>query len=412
MQHLIIGAGPAGITVAETLRKLDPSAAIRVIGDEPEPPYSRMAIPYLLMDRITEEGTYLRTAAQHYSGQAIEIVRGRVSGVDAAARRVQLHTGDSLSFDRLLVATGSSPVRPPIPGLDLPGVHSCWTLEDARRIRRRATPGSRVALIGAGFIGSIILEALAIRGVRLSVIEQGEHMVPRMMSSKAGDLILRWCEAKGVHVLTGTGVTAIEQSGEALRIRLSDGEPLEADLVIVAAGVRANVDFLQGSGVKLDQGVLVDGHLRSSQPDIYAAGDVAQGPDFSTASRQVHAIQPTATEHGRVAAHNMAGQDVLYAGSINMNVLDTLGLLSCSFGLWMGVEGGEATELYQPNDYRFMSLQFRGERLVGVHAVGLSQHVGVLRGLIQRETPLGPWKERLLRDPTRIMEAYLATTRV
>jgi len=205
-------------------------------------------------------------------------------------------------------------------------------------------------------------------------------------------------------------VECIEPAGEGLRVRLADGAAEEAGLVITATGVRANVGFLAGSGVRVKQGVLVDRHLSSSEPGIYAAGDAAQGPDYSTGLHQVHAIQPTAAEHGRVAAQNMAGRRVSYQGSVNMNVLDTLGLISCSFGLWMGGDGGEGVELHQPDDYRFLSLQFREDRLVGAHAVGLTQHVGVLRGLIQRDAPLGPWKDRLLRDPTRIMEAYLATT--
>ena len=108
----------------------------------------------------------------------------------------------------------------------------------------------------------------------------------------------------------------------------------------------------------------------------------------------------------------MSGHEAEYEGSMNMNVLDTLGLLSCSFGSWQGVEGGDQAELYSPDDYRYLSLQFEGDRLIGANAVGLSQHVGVLRGLIQRRTPLGVWKQRLLRDPTRLMEAYLATTQV
>jgi NAD(P)H-nitrite reductase large subunit len=137
---------------------------------------------------------------------------------------------------------------------------------------------------------------------------------------------------------------------------------------------------------------------------------VAQGLDFSTGDYAVHAIQPTATEHGYLAAVNMSGRDAEYEGSVNMNVLDTLGLLSCSFGRWEGVENGEQAELYSPGDYRYLSLQFEQDRLIGANAVGLSQHVGVLRGLIQRRTSLGVWKERLLRDPTRLMEAYLATT--
>lgn len=408
MQYLIIGAGPAGVNAAETLRRLDPDAAIRIVGDEPEPPYSRMAIPYLLMDRINEQGTHLRERTDHFEARRIEVGRGRVTGVDPAAHRVTLDDGSTLAYDRLLVATGSTPARPPIPGVDGPNVSSCWTLADARAIAARAAPGSRVALIGAGFIGSIILEALAMRGVQLTVIEQGERLVPRMMGPQAGGLLKRWCESKGVKVHTGVRVEAIEPDG----VRLAGDAFVGADLVITATGVRPNTGFLDGSGVKLGQGILIDRHFRTSAPDIYAAGDAAQGLDFCTGDYAVHAIQPTATDHGHLAAVNMAGRDAEYEGSVNMNVLDTLGLLSCSFGRWEGVDGGEQAELYAPDDFRYLSLQFEDDRLIGANAVGLYQHVGVLRGLIQRRTALGEWKDRLRHDPTRLMEAYMATTQV
>jgi len=408
MRYLIIGAGPAGVNAAEALRRLDPTAEVRIVGDEPEPPYSRMAIPYLLMDRVDEHGTHLRERADHFADFGIDVTQGRVVGVDPSAHRVTLDGGEELAYDRLLLATGSTPASPPIPGIDGPNVSSCWTLADARVIAARAAPGSKVALIGAGFIGSIILEALAMRGVQLSVIEQGERMVPRMMGPQAGGLLKCWCEAKGVAVHTGVRVEAIEADG----VRLSGGRLVEADLVITATGVRPNVGFLAGSGVEVGQGILIDRHFRTTAADIYAAGDVAQGLDFCTGNYAVHAIQPTATDHGHLAAVNMSGHEAEYEGSVNMNVLDTLGLLSCSFGRWEGVDGGEQAELYAPDDYRYLSLQFEDDRLIGANAVGLFQHVGVLRGLIQRRTALGAWKDRLLRDPTRLMEAYLATTQV
>ncbi|MCB1802390.1 MAG: NAD(P)/FAD-dependent oxidoreductase [Gammaproteobacteria bacterium] len=408
MQYLIIGAGPAGVNAAEALRKIDTDAGIRIIGDEPEPPYSRMAIPYLLMDNIDEQGTHLRERKDHFADLGIEVSRGRVATIEPAAHRVTLEDGSPVAYDRLLIATGSHPAHPPIPGIDGDNVTSCWTLADARRILDRAASGSRVVLIGAGFIGSIVLEALAQRGVKLSVVEQGERMVPRMMGREAGGLLKRWCESKGVAVHTGVGVESIDASG----VQLADGTRLDADLVITATGVKPNVGFLDGSGIKVEQGILVDRHFRTSVNDIFAAGDVAQGLDFSTGGYAVHAIQPTATDHGHLAALNMSGRAAAYEGSVNMNVLDTLGLLSCSFGLWEGVDGGDQAELYAPDDWRYLSLQFDGERLIGANAVGLSQHVGVLRGLIQRRTQLGAWKQRLMQDPTRIMEAYLATTEV
>lgn len=408
MQYLIVGAGPAGVVAAETLRKLDPAGDIALIGDEPERPYSRMAIPYLLIDQIDEAGTHLRHDPDHYARLRIELVNLKADRVNPASRQVVLNDGRLRSYDRLLLATGSHPVQPPIPGIHHSGVHNCWTLTDARAIIARAKPDARVLLIGAGFIGCIILEALALRKVRLTVVEMGDRMVPRMMNETAGGLIRRWCESRGVAVHTSTRVTAIDSGASGLRVSLSDGTEVESDLVISAAGVKPNTAFLEGSGIECDQGVLVDHYLETSARGVYAAGDVAEGRDFSTGNHMVHAIQPTAAEHGRIAASNMAGRNTYYQGSVNMNVLDTLGLISSSFGLWMGEEGGDQVERMDADAYRYINLQFKDDVLVGATSLGLTEHVGVLRGLIQGRVPLGPWKARLMRDPTRVMEAYLA----
>ena len=406
MQHVIIGAGPAGIVAAETLRKADADAAIILIGDEPEPPYSRMAIPYYLSHKIVEEGTYLRTSSDHFKNSRIEVKQGRVTGLDNTEKSLRLEDGSQLAWDRLLIAAGSRALSPPIPGVDLPHVHNCWTLQDARKIAALAKPGSNVVLMGAGFIGCIILEALALCDVNLSIIEMGDRMVPRMMNDKAGNLIKSWCQDKGVAVHTSTKVTAITPEG----VELDNGEQLPADLVISATGVSPNTAFLNGSGIDIDHGILVDTRMQTSIGDVYAAGDIAQGRDFSTGEYTVQAIQPTATEHGRIAALNMAGKNVQHQGSVNMNVLDTLGLISASFGLWMGVEDGDSVEAYQPEAFQYLSLQFRDDVMIGASSVGLTQHIGVLRGLIQSELRLGEWKQKLLADPTCIMEAYIAST--
>lgn len=411
MNHVILGAGPAGVIAAETLRRTDPAAAITLIGAEPEPPYSRMAIPYLLAENIGEAGTHLRHTADHYADLGIVLRRGRAASIDPSARQVKLDDGSSLSFDRLLIATGSRPTRPPIPGMDLDGVDNCWTLADARRIAARARPGSRVVLMGAGFIGCIVLEALAARRVTLTVVEMADRMVPRMMNKPGGDMIKSWCEKQGVAVLTSTKVTAIEKGNAELRLLLDGGKTLEADAVVCATGVAPNVAFLDGSGVKVEAGILVNNYLETNVDGIYAAGDVAQGPDFSTGKNAVHAIQPTASEHGRIAALNMAGRKTHYRGSLSMNVLNTLGLISSSFGLWMGVPNGEHAEVADADRFKYLRLEFDEDRVVGALALGLTQHVGVIRGLVQTQIRLGPWKERLLRNPHLVMDAYLERTK-
>jgi len=407
MKHLIIGNGPAGVIAAETIVGHAPQDQVVLLGDEPEPSYSRMAIPYLLMGNITEQGTYLRKDPQHFSSRGIRLEHGRAKSIDTAASIVHLADGRGLSYDRLLLATGSSPVAPPIPGMDSPGVHTCWTMEDARRIMQLAQPGARVVQMGAGFIGCIIMEALAARGVALSVIEMGDRMVPRMMGAGAGNMIKAWCQHKGIRVHTSTRVNAIEP-GAPLRLTLSSGEVLEADLIISATGVKPQIGIARESGIHCKDGILVDATMQSSVPGIYAAGDCAEAFDQATGHTVVSAIQPNAAEQGRCAGMNMAGRALRMNDVPQINVLDTLGLISTSFGRWDGVPGGDHAELIDVPAFRFLRLEFEGDRLIGSNAVGHTQHAGVLRGLIGQKVRLGAWKDRLKEDPTRLMEAYIA----
>ena len=413
MHHVILGAGPAGVTAAETIRQARSGDEITLISGEEAQPYSRMAIPYLLQGSIGEQGTHLRQAPGHYAALGIDVQHGRAGGVDTTGKRLYLAGGKELRYDNLLIATGASPIIPPFDGAGLPGVHACWTLEDARAIIKLVDKGAPVVLCGAGFIGSIILEAIHARGADLTVVELAPRMVARMMDETAGGMISRWCEAKGVRVLTGQRVeriTSVDDKGGGgpLRVQLSSGDTIPARLVVIAVGVRPNASFLVGSGVAVGRGITVDTHLQTSARNVYAAGDCCEAIDLSTGKPDMLAIQPTAVEHGRIAGLNMAGRATPHRGSLNMNVLDTIGLISSSFGLWQGAKGGATAKQIDAAGYRYMRLEFSGERLVGAQCVGHTEHVGMLRGLIQTGLELGGWKGRLMRSPERVAEAYVS----
>jgi NAD(P)H-nitrite reductase large subunit len=411
MDYVILGAGPAGVTAAETIRGLDRNGRITMVGGEPEPPYSRMAIPYLLHGAIAEKGTYLRADPKHYDALHINYVVGKAGGMDTKAKKLFLSGGTTLPYDKLLIATGASPIIPRVPGANLPGVHSCWTLPDAREILRLADKGAPVVLVGAGFIGSIVLEALHQRGCDLTVVEIAPRMVARMMDETAGGMLGRWCVSKGVHLKTGTKVERITEAaganGATLSVGLSDGTSVPARLVVLAAGVRSNVGFLVGSGIDVGNGIRVDETLQTSAKDVYAAGDCCEGVDISTGKPDMLAIQPVAVEHGRIAGQNMAGRYTPHRGSLNMNVLDTLGLISSSFGLWQGAPSGQEAKMIDEANFKYLKLEFLGDKMVGAQCVGLTDHVGMLRGLIQTGFHLGAWKDKLMASPERLREAYL-----
>ena len=406
MKYVLIGAGPAGVRAAETLREEDPGASITLVSGEPGEPYARMAIPYILTGRITEEGARQRKAVGHFENLGIRYLNNKAMQVHAGADggTVDLDDGSRLEYDRLLVATGSSPTLPPIGGTDLDGVVTCWTLEDARAIAAKLKPGARVVMVGAGFVAGVCMKSLVESGVQLSVIAGRAGQILRSMMTPVGSRILqRWLENNGVNVITKGRIERIDPGPRLVM----DTQVLDADLIILATGVRSNVSFLEGTGAEIDQGIVINDRMQTTVPHVYAAGDVAQGRDFSTGEWVVHALQPTATEHGRIAALNMAGKDVPYRGSLSMNVLDTVGLISETFGLWQGVEGGENVENVNEERFLYTRLCFDGDILVGAISIGPNRSVGAIRGLIQTRRKLGAWKQKLLKDPQLVMDAFV-----
>jgi len=416
MRHVILGNGPTGVVAAETIRKKRPDDEIVIVGDEHERPYSRMAIPYLLEGKIAESGTLLRHDPHHWEKNRIELMEARATSIVAATKQVRLSHGGWISYDRLLIATGSHPVRPPIPGMDLPSVVSCWTLDDARKIADRLRPGARVLQMGAGFIGMIIMEAIATTvnktGGKLTVVEMGDRVVPRMMTAEASRLIAAWSEKAGVEIRCSTRVASVtERAGGGVSVAFADGTGRDFDFVICATGVVPTIGYLAGSGVEIGKlgGIVVDARMQTTVPDIYAAGDCTESVDFSTGEFMVNAIQPNAADQALVAGANMAGGQALTRGGLRMNVLETFGLISTSYGQWWGAEGGEHVEEVDAADFRYLRLEFLGDRVIGATVVGRTHHIGALRGLIQTGVKLTPqWKARLMSDPNLFMDAYLA----
>jgi NAD(P)H-nitrite reductase large subunit len=217
---------------------------------------------------------------------------------------------------------------------------------------------------------------------------------------------------KITHLFTGGPAPAPAPASSPSRggwqVRLSTGQTIETDLIISATGVKPNIGFLEGSAVKCLLGVLTDEHMQTTVPGIFAAGDCAEAFDKVSGKTIVSAIQPNAADQAYVAAMNMAGRKAALKGVTQINVLDTLGLVSTSFGEWQGVPGGQHVELTDRAAGRHLSLQFKGDVLVGCNSLGWTDHVGVMRGLVEGQMHLGEWKDRLLKDPTQLMPAYLA----
>jgi NAD(P)H-nitrite reductase large subunit len=338
----------------------------------------------------------------------------RATALDTTGNRCTLDDGTTVEYDDCLIATGSSAVRAPVPGADGPGVHSFWTLDQARGVLGEIRPGSHVVMVGAGFIAFTILNSILSLGAKLTIVEVAPRILPRMIDDTGAGLVQGWLEQHGVAVRTGAKLTRIDAAKGRQKLKMAAGGDLVADVVIMATGIRTNLAWLNGSAVKINQGIVVDDHLRSSVPNVYAAGDVAEGRDMISGANAVHAIEPTAQEHGRVVGANMAGKDVRYRGSLIINIVEVCHLDVASFGAWDDAKAETASGV-KADRPAYRKLLWRGDRLTGAIILGPSSDiwttndVGMLKGLVQSGVSLGSWKAYLKKNPFDIKPAFVAT---
>jgi NAD(P)H-nitrite reductase large subunit len=412
-RHVIVGSGTAGMNAITTIREIDRGAS-EIVLVSTERPYSRMVLPYFLARDITESHVFTANPSRLAQLKVTPHLGRHAASLDSKGNRLTLDNGTVIDYDDLLIATGSSAVRAPIPGADGAGVHSFWTLDQARDVLKGIDAGTHVVMVGAGFIAFTILNAVLKLGAKLTIVEIAPQILPRMIDRTGAEMVEAWLTRHGVEVRTGAHLQAIDDVGGRKRLRFQESADLEADLVIMATGIRPNLDWLTGSGIEVNRGVLVDDHLRSNVPNVYAAGDVAEGRDFVTGERAVHAIEPTAMEHGRIVGANMAGQPLAYRGSLLMNIVDVAHLEIASFGAWDSTTA-EAYSAVKPERPAYRKLLWQGDRLIGAIILGVStdiwttNDVGMLKGLVQSGSGLGAWKEYLRRNPFEIKKAFLAS---
>ena len=414
--HVIIGGGPAAINAIEAIRNFDGDSTVTLVCDEPA--HARMALPYWLAGQVPREHTMIADDAYYASLKVDARIGVRVTAIDSSANKVTLEDGNEVAYDNLLLATGSSPIGLPIPGADLPGVQTLWTLGDTQSALEVAGSGTpRVVMIGSGFIGFIMLNAMYKQGWNLSVVERESHVLPRMLDADGAAMAQDWLATKGASLHCGTTVKEIREQGGAKVVELANGTTIEADLVIVATGVQPNVELATQAGIDVSEGVnggiAVNAQMQTSVANIFAAGDVALGPVYFSDAAEVHAIQPTAVDHGRVAGANMAGQSISYDGSLLMNVLDICGLQCMSYGNWLD-DTAETMIMQNSASHIYRKLMWTGDELTGAMFVGSANDVGMLtdigmvKGIMQTHTKLGPWKNYLADNPFDIRRAYVA----
>ena len=399
MRYLILGNSAAGLTAVDAIRERDRDGAITVVSKEPEPAYSRVALPYVLsrekqLPQVTLQGP------EYYQANHADLIAGvGASAVDTDARTVTLDDGRSLPYDRLLIATGSASRVPPIAGIGDAGVCYHWTLADTRKIEEQMEGARSCFVIGAGFISLLTVSALVkVADLKYTVVEIADQVMPQLLDAEGGRALERAMWEKGTDLLLGEQVAGIERSKSGYGVTLKGGKTYDADMIVCGAGVRPNVDFLAGSGIEVARGVLVNERQETSAPGVYAAGDCAEGFDFLSGERAVHAIWPTAIDQGRVAGANMAGDSRTYPGSLSWNVTELFGLSSASVGEFREREGCEPIVFHNPSANVYRKLLLEDGRIVGAVVIGRAEHVqdlGVVQAMIRRRTDVSRWRHML-----------------
>jgi NAD(P)H-nitrite reductase large subunit len=378
------------VSVVETLRAFDPRSQISMLSAEPYLPYS----PPAMADHfLTGSGAHLwRDESWPVQMKVDYRPAVTVASVDPAAHRLRLENGESLDYDRLVIATGSG-LYAPLPGADLPGVYNFKSLSAAEALVGRVKRGEAhtAIIVGAGFIGTEIALLLSDLGVRVTQYEMLAGVMPTILDARTAEFVLQALRQRGVEVHLNTGVSAFLGDNRATGIQLEAGQTRQADIMIAATGVRPNLAFLAGSGIDYRWGICVDDQLRASVPDVYAAGDVVEAPDRLTGETYVHAIFPNAVEQGRVVGLNLAGFDVLYEGAERMNSLKHLGVPVLAAGLKEGDE-----QLSARVDGGWRTLYLKENRLVGYQLVGDIRAAGALRTLLVRQEDVRRLKDHLL----------------
>jgi NAD(P)H-nitrite reductase large subunit len=378
MQIVIIGNSAAGLNALSRFRSFDRDSQITLVSAEPGTAYSRVLLPYYLRRQIPYENLFIRQPEDYVQLEVKTEFGVKAMGVDTESRSLALEDGRTISFDRLLIATGSRPFLPPVDGLAGENVYHLWTLGDTDRLDSLFLPGRRALVMGSGFIALQAAWAAQQRGLQVMVYELLPRIMPTALDERAAALLQEKIEEQGIEVRVGIQTQAVDRSNDGvLRVRAENHADLDVDLIIVGAGVRPNTELLDGTPVQIDRGILVDEFMQTNIPGIFAAGDVARGPTTFGETHQTHALWPTAVEHGRVAGANLAGQRIPYQGSLNMNVTEMFGITVASMGKFVEDEGNSSYILANGLS-RYLKIVLREGVPEGAIALGSAEDTVIL----------------------------------
>ncbi len=383
MKYIVIGNGVAGVSAAEAIRKNDPSASITIFSGENYYHYSRPRVIEFLAGKVSIDGITIRNG-EFYKKNNIRLVQPvRVASVDPERKIVRLEDETEERYDKLIVAAGANSFLPPVPGSDAEGVFTLRTIHDALRIIEFSRGKRDVVIIGGGLLGIEAGSSLTQRGLKVTIVEVFDRLLPKQLDAESAAILRRLLEMKNLSFLLPRHLQTIsKQSNGRLLITFTDGDPISADLALFSAGIRPNMDILQGSGIETARGIKVNDFLQTSADSVYAAGDIAEHRGV------IYGLWSAAREQGQIAGMNASGGRVAYAGSLLSATLKVAGINVVSLG---SIEPDENTQtLVQSGLDSIRTFFIKDEKLVGAILVGDISRFQEIQGMIKGGRKISP----------------------
>lgn len=392
-KYVIIGNSAAAVGCIEAIRKNDKTGKITVVSDEPFHTYSRPLISYLILGKTTEEKMKYRND-NFYTDNNVDLILGKKTiKINTDKKSITLNDNSSLSYDKLLVATGSSPFIPPMNGLDKVKYHTFFTLSDALALQKELTNKSKVLIIGAGLIGLKCAECILSKVASVSVVDLAPKVLSSILNENSSQMLKSFLEEKGIHFYLSDSVKEFSEN----KAYLNSGEEIDFDILVMAVGVRANTSLVKDAGGAVEKGIVIDSECRTSLSDIYAAGDCTQSNDVSDDKSKVIAILPNAYMQGECAGNNMASNKTEYNKSTPMNSIGFFGRHIMSAGDYIG----DCMEISKDGSYK--AFYCKDNKLNGYIIIGDIAKAGIYTSLIREKTPLNTIDFNLITEKPSLM---------
>lgn len=391
---VIIGNSAAAVGCVEGVRSVDKNSEIVLIASEKYHTYSRPLISYLLYGKNDEQRMKYRPDS-FYSDNMVDTMLGKTAvSVDPKGHTVKLESGEVISYDKLMVATGSSPFVPPMKGLDkVEKKFTFMTLDDAHALDKAISAESRVLVIGAGLIGLKCVEGIADKVKEIAVVDMADRILPSVLDAEGAELVQKSIEKHGVKFYLNDSAAELEPN----KAKLKSGAEVEFDVLVVAVGVRPNIALLKDAGAECGRAIKTDNKCQTSLKDIYAGGDCTESYDITIGAERVLALLPNAYMQGNTAGVNMAGGEQLYENAIPMNAMGMFGYHMITAGSY---DGNVYTEKEGEN---YKKLFYKDNRLMGYIMIGDIKRAGIYTALIKNQTPLDSIDFELIKQKPQLM---------